>query len=287
MQKRHSVFTAALAVFTAAALLSGCNPTPELTGISPDSGPETGGQTVTISGEKFREGLTVNFGGKNVTPTSVTKTAVTLTTPAGNVGSVQVEVTNPKEKKAETVLTYAYKDTTAPTLTTLTPADGHAYAQGTDYEDAINTGIRQISAVFSEPISTGSVAVSFDSHENAIMSGHTGTVEGDTVVQDNQITFTAAGDLLSSRKYMVTVKAADAAGNESAETSAAFAIEPPERVHRYVVQEGDTLQSIAARPDTYDDMEQWKKIAIVNADYHELNAQKPQPGLRLYLHWNE
>ena len=119
------------------------------------------------------------------------------------------------------------------------------------------------------------------------MSGHTGTVEGETVVQGSEITFTAAGDLLSSRKYMVSVKAADAAGNESAETSATFAIEPPKRVHRYVVQEGDTLQSIAARPDTYDDIEQWEKIAIVNADYHELNVQKPQPGLQLYLHWNE
>lgn len=287
MLKRHSAITAALAVFAAAALLSGCNPTPEVTSLSPVTGPEKGGQTVTISGDKFKEGLTVSFGGKNVTPTSITKTAITLTTPPGNVGGVKVEVTNPKEKKAETALSYTYEDTTAPTLTTLTPADGHAYAQETDYEDAINTGIRQISAVFSEPIKTGSVSVAFESHENAIMSGHTGTVEGETVVQGSEITFTAAGDLLSSRKYTVTVKAADAAGNESAETSAAFSIEPPERVRRYVVQEGDTLQSIAARPDTYDDSEQWKKIAIVNADYHELNAQKPQPGLRLYLHWNE
>ena len=285
--KRQRLIPAAISALTAAFVLTGCNPTPELTGLSPSSGAEKGGETVTISGDKFKEGLQVSFGGKNVTPTSVTKTAITLTAPAGDVGEVTVEVTNPKDKPAETTLKYTYKDTTAPSLTSLTPSDGQALAQGSDYEDAVMTGVRQITAVFDEPLASGSIAVSYASHDNALNASHTGEVEGETKVEGSSVSFTAASDLISSRKYMVTVMAADSSGNDAAQATGTFTIEPPERLRRYTVQEGDTLQSIAARPDTYDDSEEWRKIAIVNLEHHELNVQQPQAGLRLLLHWGK
>ena len=287
MRIRGTQLVLSLSVAVLFAAVIGCNPTPKVEGINPSSGPEKGGNTVTITGQKFKEGAQVDFGGKLVAANVTSKTSLTVTAPAGDVGPVQVTVVNPKEKRAEESVTYTYKDTTPPTVQSVTPANGTVFAQGTDYEDAVATGINQITVTFSEPIQSANISVSWEKLPDAIKPEGSGTVEGTVSVSGNTATFTASTDLLSARKYTATITGTDTAGNTSSATTVSFEIATPKRVHYYVVKKGDTLSSIAARPDTYDDGSKAivRKILLVNQDYTELNPIKPQPGLRLVLHW--
>jgi len=278
-----------LGALLASAILvgAGCNPTPIVENMTPTSGTEDGGTSITITGQKFKTGATVSFGGKTLTASNVTKTSMSIVSPAGAVGSVSVIIDNPKQKRGEKPLSFTYLDTTAPTVDSVSPADGHVYAQGAGYEDAAATGLRTITAKFSEPLSSATVTVSSESLADAIKGGYAGSVSGTTAVSGDTVTFTADADLNAARSYTVSVSGVDVAQNNSATKSATFRVGTPKRLHRYVVQEGDTLQSIAARPDTYEDAEEWVKILTVNLDYSEVNRDAPQPGLGLWLHWDE
>jgi hypothetical protein len=73
-------------------------PSPTITGISPTSGPQAGGETVFIEGSNLCNGSglpTVNFGSNGATVQSVNTacTQATVTEPAG-IGTVQVTLTN-------------------------------------------------------------------------------------------------------------------------------------------------------------------------------------------------
>jgi polyvinyl alcohol dehydrogenase (cytochrome) len=65
---------------------------PDISAVSPAAGPTTGGQTVTVHGAGFQPGMTATIGGLSVTPSAVTATSFTLTTPADAAGYVQVQV---------------------------------------------------------------------------------------------------------------------------------------------------------------------------------------------------
>ncbi|MFM7251599.1 MAG: IPT/TIG domain-containing protein, partial [Ilumatobacteraceae bacterium] len=66
---------------------------PAVTGVSPNRGPVGGGQSVTISGSGFVGVSAVRVGGVSV-PFSVSgESSISVSTPAGSVGTVQVEVT--------------------------------------------------------------------------------------------------------------------------------------------------------------------------------------------------
>jgi len=56
---------------------------PTITSISPNSGPTTGGTSVTINGSGFQSGATVTFGGVPAQITTVSGSAITAATPLG------------------------------------------------------------------------------------------------------------------------------------------------------------------------------------------------------------
>ncbi len=71
---------------------------PAVTALLPNSGPATGGTTVTITGTGFVPGATVQFGGAGYPATNVTvasPTSITCISPAHSVGKVEVTVTTP------------------------------------------------------------------------------------------------------------------------------------------------------------------------------------------------
>lgn len=71
-------------------------PAPVVTGIDPDEGSEDGGTAVTISGQYFRAGATVEIGGNAATGVTVEDDSeITCTTPAGSEGAADVTVENP------------------------------------------------------------------------------------------------------------------------------------------------------------------------------------------------
>lgn len=92
-----------------------------LTSIAPNAGPNTGGQTVTLTGTDFActpTFPTVSFGTATATVTSCGATSLTATTPAGANGAVNVTVTN-AGAAASNAVTYTYRDETAPVFTSL------------------------------------------------------------------------------------------------------------------------------------------------------------------------
>ena len=102
------------------------DPAPELDSIDPDSGPESGGTEVTLTGENFVDGAQVTFNDTVCATTSVASTEIVCVTPAGDVGPVDVTVTNPDDQSDTLVdgFTYEAEKDPAPELDSLTPNSG-------------------------------------------------------------------------------------------------------------------------------------------------------------------
>jgi hypothetical protein len=74
---------------------------PTLKSASPNTGPTTGGTTVTLAGTGFQTGATVSFGGiAGTNVTVVSSTQITANTPAHAPSAVKVTVTNPDNQSA-------------------------------------------------------------------------------------------------------------------------------------------------------------------------------------------
>jgi|GEM_PF-710395 len=99
---------------------------PTVTGISPSSGPVTGGTSVTITGTSFTGASTVFFGATAATSFSVNSdTQITATAPAGSAGTVDVTVTTPTGTSATASADhYTYTTLPIPTVSGVTPATG-------------------------------------------------------------------------------------------------------------------------------------------------------------------
>lgn len=276
----------------------GCNKPPQVSAISPTSGTEDGGMTVTISGDFFKEGVTVEIGGKAATSVNVaSKIEITAITPSGTAGeTVAVKVINPKLPDKPGILpdAYTYTDTTPPTVTNTTPADGSS----PEYEDTVDTGVI-ISATFSEAIQPGSVSITVsmetlddalkDKDGNPWISKKTGDIPGTVDVTGNTATFMPDVPLKAARKYTVTISGAkDMAGNPMGGTTTfSFTLATPERVHYYKVKKGDTLKSIADRPETYDDETKWPLIVEGNQDEYMFDPSKIYTGQKLLIPWRK
>jgi heme/copper-type cytochrome/quinol oxidase subunit 2 len=87
-------------------------PGPTVTGVSPNSGPTTGGTPVTISGTNFQSGATVTFGAFAATDVVVvSSTSITARTPLGPATeqlAVDVSVTNPDSTKGTATGAFIY-----------------------------------------------------------------------------------------------------------------------------------------------------------------------------------
>ena len=266
----------------------GCNPAPLPSGMSPTEGPETGGTTVRISGEKFdmKNGVSVTFGGENAQNVTVpSKTEITAVSPAGTAGeSVDVVVTNKKKAEEPATLSqqFTYTDATAPTVTSVDPADGTLIS---DYEDSLNVG-NSISFTFSEDVDSmsGTVSVTVESTPESI-SQASGAVPGSVSGTGNTVTFTSDEPMRAGRKYMVTVTGfKDATGNaQAASHTSSFSVSYPEKVRKYRVREGETLPMISARPEVYDDANLWTRLVEANQDDSDFNPQRLKAGMALWV----
>jgi hypothetical protein len=104
--------------FTAPAVV----PPPSFTGMTPASGPTSGGTTVALAGADFDVGASVTFGGQVATVVSRTTTTLTVTAPAHAAGPVNVVVNNGDAQSA--TLSAAFTYVTPPLLTGVTPSSG-------------------------------------------------------------------------------------------------------------------------------------------------------------------
>lgn len=100
---------------------------PQVSSLNPNSGPTTGGTSVTIAGTNFQSSATVKFGGVAATNVTVgSSTTISATTPAHAAGAVDVLVTNPDAQSGTLPngFTYTVPPPLAPTLASITPGSG-------------------------------------------------------------------------------------------------------------------------------------------------------------------
>jgi uncharacterized protein YhjY with autotransporter beta-barrel domain len=93
---------------------------PSISGITPTSGPTSGGTTLTISGSDLAGATGATVDGVSVTIDSNTATEITITAPAHSAGTVDVEVTT----VGGTSNSWPYTYVAAPTITSLSPSAG-------------------------------------------------------------------------------------------------------------------------------------------------------------------
>ena len=295
---RNLVVLVVFAVFCAwIAGCGGCNPEPMPTGMNPTQGPESGGTTVRITGEKFdmKNGVTVTFGGKAAQSVTVpSQTEISAVTPGGMAGqSVAVVVTNKgkPEVPATVPQQFTYTDATPPTVTMTDPGDGTVLS---DYEDSLDVR-NSLTVTFSEPISSDSVSISVavaktaDSMSEPMEAMLPGTVSG----SGDSVTFTTDMPMRAGRMYTVTVSGAtDMAGNALASAhNFSFSVTSPEAVYKYYVQEEDiqggngepALKRIAARPEIFDNAEQWERLVAANQDYYVFDRTRLSVGQLLLI----
>lgn len=91
-------------------------------GLSQNSGPSAGTNTITINGTGLSTATSVSFGANAVTPTVVSDSVLSVVVPAGAAGSVGVSVTT--AGGSNNGLSYTYID--VPTITAVAPTSGAA-----------------------------------------------------------------------------------------------------------------------------------------------------------------
>ena len=98
-------------------------PAPTISLFTPKSGPTGGGTSVTITGQNLSGATSVSFGGAAGKITADNSTVITVTSPAGFAGTVNVTVTTPGGTVTAGQFTYVVP---APTLTGLSPTSASA-----------------------------------------------------------------------------------------------------------------------------------------------------------------
>ena len=276
---------------------AGCNPEPLPSGMSPTQGPETGGTTVQITGEKFdmKNGVTVTFGGKNAQSVTVpSETQITAVTPGGMAGqSVSVVVTNNGKPEVPVTLTqqFTYTDATPPTVTMNEPVDGTVISE---YENSLNV-MNSVSVSFSEAIDSNSVSVdvAVSKTEDSMSEPMDAVLSGTVTGSGDSITFTSDMPMRAGRMYTVTVSGAtDMAGNAlESSHSFSFSITSPEVLDRYHVREEDVQESngedalkrIASRPEIFDNAEMWERLVAANQDDYIFDRKRLSVGQLLMI----
>ncbi|MET8565694.1 IPT/TIG domain-containing protein [Streptomyces flaveolus] len=104
---------------------------PTVTGLSPSSGPTSGGTVVTVTGVNLSGATQVRFGSVNASSFSVVSaTRITAVSPPGASGSVPVTVTTPAGTSAASPESYFFYSP-VPSLTGISPSAGPAAGNST------------------------------------------------------------------------------------------------------------------------------------------------------------
>ena len=179
-------------------------PAPNVTGISPTTGPLAGGTSVTITGSDFSGATAVKFGSVSATSFSVTSAAsITATAPAGT-GTVDVTVVTASGKSATSAADRYTYAASVPSVTGLSPVAGPpgggtaVTITGSGFTDATAVAFGTIPASSFSVLSDTSIrAVAPDS---GITSGSTVDV---TVTTPASTSTTSAADIYTYRKLPV------------------------------------------------------------------------------------
>ena len=191
--------------FAPASLVGSVLVPPQAIQISPNSGPTTGGTSVTITGTNLATTTGVVFGGTPVPVVSTTATTVTAVTPLHALGTVDVTVNTPS---GNSTLAGAFTFTPpplpgSPTITSIAPANGTT-AGGTS---VIITGTNL----------NGATGVTFGGQAAAFVGNSATQVTATTPahaagVVDVVVTTSGPGTVTSTNGFVYTAPAAPGGG---------------------------------------------------------------------------
>ena len=194
------------------------NTAPQIAGVSPSSGPASGGTAVTISGSGFTSGATVTFGGTSAPATVVGSTTINTVAPSHASGAVNVVVTNPGGQSATLTNGYTYAAAPAPTVSSITPNSGTTAGgtsvtiNGSNYTSGATVSIGSTAAT--------SVVVVNSTTITAITPAHVaGTVNVVVTNSDTQSGTLTNGYTYTSPPGTETVLLADDFNNASLDTT--------------------------------------------------------------------
>jgi hypothetical protein len=169
--------------------------TPVVSGISPSSGPNGGGDSVTITGSSLTGVTAVSFGTAAATNVIVeSDSAVVATAPAHADGTVDVTVTNPAGTSAAvTADQYTYA-AAAPTVTAVSPATGPP--GGGTTVTITGTGFSDATGVSFGSTAAAAVGLSSATSITAVTPAGSGTVDV-TVTSPDGTSAASAADQFS------------------------------------------------------------------------------------------
>jgi hypothetical protein len=85
---------------------------PTIASVDPATGTQSGGTNVTITGTNFEAGATVYFGAQAVSPATLSATEITVLSPAGSPGAVNIRVINPTAQEVTSTNAFTYSSNT-------------------------------------------------------------------------------------------------------------------------------------------------------------------------------
>ncbi|MEU7769309.1 IPT/TIG domain-containing protein [Nocardia sp. NPDC049190] len=158
---------------------------PVLISVSPNQGPASGNNSVTLTGTGFTGATAVRFGTVSTSFTADSATQITAIAPAGTL-AVQVTVTTVGGTSNGVSYTYV----AVPVLTSVSPTSGPAVGGNT--VTLTGTGLIGTTTVTFGATGASSFTVVSDTHVTAVAPGGTGSV---------QVTMTTAGGVSNSVPY--------------------------------------------------------------------------------------
>jgi hypothetical protein len=181
-------------------------PAPTISSVSPGSGPVGGGTVVTVTGTDLAGATVVRFGGVSGTITANTGTEITVTSPAGAAGAVDVSVTTPAGTGTLTSA-FTYVTPVTPTLT-LSPVNSTlpGTVEGRDYR--VEFSAAGGSGPYAFTMASGSLpsGLSLDA-ATGVLSGK--AASGAAGTYNFRLVATDAGGLTVQGDYKLEVRAPD------------------------------------------------------------------------------
>lgn len=174
-----------------------------VTDVSPNSGPQTGGTTITITGTNFADGSGVRIGGNPATDVAfVNATTLTAKTPVLSPGIYPVTVILPDNQQASK--TNAFTSLGAPVISSVSPATGPATGGtnvtilGSGFMNGATVSFGGSAATAVTVVSPGQITCTTPAHAAGFVDVVITNPDTQTITRTNGYRFLAPGPTIAS-----------------------------------------------------------------------------------------
>ncbi len=196
--------TAGLSGISAVAKFAYVAAPPVVLGITPTSGPTSGGTAITVTGTGFSGASSVTFGEDLIAPSTVTDTQLTVISPPHAAGVVHLHVTTPLGTSASTTLDNFTFNPGRPVILSLSPGSGPVEGgtlvtiTGTGFTGALSVSFGEVIVLPASVTETQIVVVS-PPHAAGVVHVHVTSSQGTSVeTYEDRFTYGGGGPRITS-----------------------------------------------------------------------------------------